>query len=108
MLLQIELISSKIDITTSQAIELLNCSVAVSKKSLSLDVVQVDDNSSLDIELGRVLNIGCNYEQMKNKPSIEGVVLQGNKLADELKLQKSGNYVSESITNEEIYNILKN
>lgn len=45
------------------------------------------------------------YNKLKNKPSINNMVLTENKSLDELGIQEKGNYANERVTNLEIDNL---
>lgn len=65
-----------------------------------IDIQMVDIDQVIDLEMNEVINNGGtkNYNELNNKPSIEGVELVGNKTYEELNLS--------SLTNTEIEDLL--
>lgn len=55
------------------------------------------DNAALNVESTTVVSVN-DYNDLRNKPSIEGVTLEGDKTFEELNLQ--------SLTNSELENML--
>ena len=72
-------------------------------------IITLDSNNLLDVQLQNVVTrIGGvdDYEDLRNKPSINEVTLSGNKSSEELGLQPIGDYPNHALTNEEIDAIL--
>lgn len=65
-------------------------------------VGSISSKDNLNIEISGKYGVD-NYEDLNNLPSINGVVLEGNKTPSELKLQSE----MKALTNEEIANIFK-
>lgn len=65
-----------------------------------IDMQMVDIDQVIDLEMNEVINNGGtrNYNNLNNKPMIEGVELVGNKTYEELNLS--------SLTNTEIEDLL--
>lgn len=65
-----------------------------------IDIQMVDIDQVIDLEMNEVINNGGtrNYNDLNNKPMIEGVELVGNKTYEELNLS--------SLTNTEIEDLL--
>lgn len=53
-----------------------------------------------------LLNEDINYEKIKNLPLINDITLIGNKSLDELNIQVKGDYPKDSLSNQDIENII--
>lgn len=75
---------------------------AIDVEVISIDqIIEITESegSEIDIEANEVINEGArNYNDLTNKPRIEGVTLEGDKSFDELNLN--------AITNSEIEDLL--
>lgn len=71
--------------------------------------IELQPSDVFDIQLQNVVSyIGGldNYEDLKNKPKINDVVLIGNKSLKSLGIQPEGDYPAHALTNDEIDAIL--
>lgn len=68
------------------------------------------NNQEMRLRIGtQKVNIGTDdYELLNNLPSINDITLIGNKSLDDLDIQIKGEYPDESITNQEIEDMLNN
>lgn len=83
-----------------------NIEIDLKQDNIQLDLDNKNDNIEIELEKNEKVGTGegtDNYNVLKNKPSINGVVLEGNKTSLDLSLQDLMN----SISNSEIENILK-
>lgn len=81
-----------IDVDTSQQIDIFTPSQQIdifTPSSLSIDISTTDPMSLTSIE---VTNCSNNYNVLAQKPSINGVVLEGDKTTEELKIDCDKTY----------------
>ena len=69
--------------------------------------IALEEEETLEVEIENDLIkvIEKDYEELKNKPSINDVTLEGNKTLDDLDIQIKGNYADTRVTNLEIDNL---
>lgn len=69
-------------------------------------IVEEEDNTEIEMSGDNVIyKTTGDYEELKNKPSINDVTLEGNKTSEQLNLQEKGNYPNRRVTNLEIDSI---
>lgn len=67
--------------------------------SIESEVIEAGNISDVEIRCPRP-NVSDNYNKLTNKPKINGRELSGNKTLNELGIQPSGNYITESYLEE--------
>lgn len=60
-------------------------------KKIESEIIDVGNISNVEIKCPKP-NISSNYNKLTNKPSINGVTLEGNKTTEELNIETDANY----------------
>lgn len=84
----------------------MSIEIDLKNDNIEIDLSSKEKSSTIELEKNEKVGVGegtDNYNLLKNKPQINGVILEGNKSSSDLNLQDFMN----SISNSEIENILK-
>lgn len=113
--LQIDDEAENFDLSVNEETENFNLSPDENVESFGLS--PNDEDEEFTVEFGEIINDGGthDYNELDNKPQINGNTLEGNKTLDELGIQPKGDYLTEetdptvpsyvkSITQEDINN----
>lgn len=80
----------------------------ISIKNNNINVKAQNSGMRLNIGTQKISGGTNNYELLDNLPSINDITLIGNKSLDDLDIQIKGEYPNESLSNQDIENILNN